>query len=366
MPNPARLWYPTLEPPMKPLAVRPLLVLLCLGCERRGMIAASHRAAAAASVTIGSGWNSTRTTIPVTIVRARELRARHRNVGDYRFAVAGRLGRGFTAGPEPSRLRPTDAPTSTVRPRSRTLASAGDSLHDVPALISSNLTGYGRALRLRLLRAFSDAHRSRPPPSHALPQPLRVSRAYTACRLISRPAFRSPPFKINDTWLSHIVLDSGMAGGGALWDGVRGELHRPLVANADYETMPSAVRDGFACGALASIRYAPSSAESACRSAPSPNVPTATTGSSRRILRAFMRCSSTIRTTTSASTSAVMPRSRCPTRRHPRPPGSAVTRGRGLTRCGRRNSFRAFARSAIRRIPAQAQHLFVRPVRLPR
>ncbi len=45
--------------------------------------------------------------------------------------------------------------------------------------------------------------------------------------------------EINDTWVSHIVLDSGMAGGGAIWEGVRTQLRRPLVADADYETMPS-------------------------------------------------------------------------------------------------------------------------------
>jgi hypothetical protein len=69
--------------------------------------------------------------------------------------------------------------------------------------------------------------------------------------------------ELNDTWLSHIVLDSGMAGGGALWDGVRDQLHRPLVANANYETMPAAVRQGLACGSTAFVRYTPGSPLSA-------------------------------------------------------------------------------------------------------
>jgi hypothetical protein len=68
--------------------------------------------------------------------------------------------------------------------------------------------------------------------------------------------------EINDTWVSHVVLDSGMAGGGALWDAVQPQLRRPLAANAGYEPMPSAVRDGFACGAVATVRYAPGAPES--------------------------------------------------------------------------------------------------------
>jgi hypothetical protein len=51
-----------------------------------------------------------------------------------------------------------------------------------------------------------------------------------------------------------------MAGGGALWDGMRDQLHRPLVVDANYQTMPAAVRQGFACGAVASVRYTPGSA----------------------------------------------------------------------------------------------------------
>jgi hypothetical protein len=37
---------------------------------------------------------------------------------------------------------------------------------------------------------------------------------------------------------------------------VRTQLREPLVANADYQTMPAAIQAGFACGAVASVRFA--------------------------------------------------------------------------------------------------------------
>jgi hypothetical protein len=87
------------------------------------------------------------------------------------------------------------------------------------------------------------------------PAPSRLGRMHCVQVDLS-PRVPLATVEINDTWVSHIVLDSGMAGGGALWEGVRGQLRSPLVANAGYETMPAAVRQGFACGAVASVRYA--------------------------------------------------------------------------------------------------------------
>jgi hypothetical protein len=79
--------------------------------------------------------------------------------------------------------------------------------------------------------------------------------------------------EINGTWVSHIVLDSGMAGGGALWDGVRSQLREPLVG-AGYETRSSTMQDGFTCGASASVRFsqgAPSAAMPICTEAQRPD-----------------------------------------------------------------------------------------------
>jgi hypothetical protein len=62
--------------------------------------------------------------------------------------------------------------------------------------------------------------------------------------------------EINGTWLSQIVLDSGMAGGGALWDGVRSRLRNPLVSNAGYPMNRAGFDNGFSCGNSAVVRFA--------------------------------------------------------------------------------------------------------------
>ena len=67
--------------------------------------------------------------------------------------------------------------------------------------------------------------------------------------------------EINGTWLNEVVLDSGMAGGGALWEGVRTRLRQPLVGDADYYPSTPQMSNGFTCGATASVRYAAGTAE---------------------------------------------------------------------------------------------------------
>jgi hypothetical protein len=67
--------------------------------------------------------------------------------------------------------------------------------------------------------------------------------------------------EINGTWLNQIVLDSGMSGGGALWNGVRERLRSPLVSNASDMDQPP-MRHGFSCGASAFVRFATGTATS--------------------------------------------------------------------------------------------------------
>jgi len=246
---------------MKTPAIRALFSLLCLGAGAAIFAASTHRANAAAGVTIGSGWNATRTTIPVII-------------GDQRASCV--LDTGTSAilvSPSLARAARLAARAGTfeVAPDGRTyvdrqtqiahFAVAGYSLHDVPALISSNLSGSDALCGYDFFAHFPtliDRERSQ---VILFPPSSRVGRLHCV-QVDLAPRVPLATVQINDTWVSHIVLDSGMAGGGALWDGIRGQLHRPLVANADYETMPSAVRNGFACGAIASIRYAAGAVES--------------------------------------------------------------------------------------------------------
>ena len=138
---------------------------------------------------------------------------------------------------------------------------ASYALHDVPALISPNVSGSnalcGYDFFMRFPTLIDRDHRQ----VTLFPAPSKLTHMH--CITVDlTPHVPLATIEINDTWLSHIVLDSGMAGGGALWDGIRDQLHRPLVASANYETMPAAVRQGFACGSVASVRYTPGSSPS--------------------------------------------------------------------------------------------------------
>ena len=141
------------------------------------------------------------------------------------------------------------------------LAVAGYTLHDVPALISPNVSGAnalcGYDFFTRFPTLIDRDHRQ----VTLFPAASQLGHMHCVSVDLS-PHVPLATVEINDTWVSHIVLDSGMAGGGALWEGVRPQLHRPLVANAAYETMPAGIREGFACGAVASVRYASGSPQS--------------------------------------------------------------------------------------------------------
>jgi hypothetical protein len=249
------------QPPMRRTILRALVVTLCLGASLAVIAAETLRAAAAASVTLAGGSNASRTTIPVTIDGERASCVL--DTGTSAIIVSPWLA-------QAARLDP-HAGTFEVAPDGRTYVDrqtqidrfgvAGYALRDVPALISSNLSGYSALCGYDFFTHFPTLiDRDRRQVTLFFPS-SRLGRMH--CITVDlTPHVPLATVEINDTWLSHIVLDSGMAGGGALWEGVRTELHRPLFANADYETMPSAIREGFACGALASIRYAPGAPQS--------------------------------------------------------------------------------------------------------
>lgn len=244
---------------MKVTAVRVAVVAVSLTAGFAAFAAAAHRAAASASVIIASGSTSSRTTIPVTIDGERASCVL--DTGTSAIIVSPWLA-------EAARLAPR-AGTFEVAPNGRTyvdrqtqishFAVAGYTLHDVPALISPNVSGDSALCGYDFFMRFPTLidHDRRQVTLFPSPSKLKPLHCIT---VDLAPHVPLATIEINDTWVSHIVLDSGMAGGGALWDGVRDQLSRPLVANANYETMPTAVQQGFACGAVASIRYAAGSA----------------------------------------------------------------------------------------------------------
>lgn len=220
--------------------------------------AAGYRASASGPVVISSGTNATRTTIPVTIDGQRATCVL--DTGTSAIIVSPWLAQAAHLSPH--------AGTFEVAPDGHTYVDrqteiarfgvASYTLRDLPALISPNISG-GNALCgydffARFPTLIDRDHKQ------VTLFPAASKLAHLRCITVDlTPRVPLATIEINDTWLSHIVLDSGMAGGGALWDGVRDDLHRPLVANANYETMPAAVRQGFACGSVASVRYTPGS-----------------------------------------------------------------------------------------------------------
>lgn len=238
-----------------------LRIFLCAFLISAALGATLERSRAAASVVLASGTNETRTTIPVTIDGQRascvlDTGSSAMLVSPALARAAGLTGQGGTFEVAPDGRSFMDRQTSIAR-----FAVAGFSMHDVPALISSNLSGYnalcGYDFFTRFPSLIDRAHRQ------VTLFPAASALAHLRCLPVDlSPRVPLATVEINGTWLNSIVLDSGMAGGGALWDGVRTKLRQPLVTDANYLTNQAAVREGFACGASAFVRYAASTPRS--------------------------------------------------------------------------------------------------------
>lgn len=246
---------------MRRFSLRPPVFALCIAAAVAAGASDARRASAAASVAIASGENATRTTIPVTIDGLHATCVL--DTGTSAIIVSAALAESarLTSHAGSFEVAPdghTYVDRATEIPR---LGVAQYALHDVPALISPNVTGDEALCGYDFFAHFPTLIERDRRQVTLYPPNVRLARMHCLPVDLS-PRVPLATVEINDTWLSHIVLDSGMAGGGALWDGVRTQLHQPLVANAEYETMPAAVREGFACGAVAAVRYAPGAPES--------------------------------------------------------------------------------------------------------
>jgi hypothetical protein len=233
-------------------AGRSLLFLGVLGVLLAGRETAAARASA--PVTLASGVAETRTTIPVTINGRRttcilDTGSSVDAVSPALAREAGLAGQAGTFEVAPDGNSYLDRETQIAN-----FGVAGYTLHDVHALISRTLTGSSALCGYDFLARFpvliDRAHRQ----VTLFPASSKV--AHLHCQpvdLESRVALAT--VEINGTWLDQIVLDSGMAGGGALWEGVRSRLREPLVESAYYGD-PSQMNDGFTCGASALVRFA--------------------------------------------------------------------------------------------------------------
>jgi hypothetical protein len=251
---------------MKSLPFRAFVLLLSLVAGSAAIAAATHRAAASAAVVIASGTNATRTTIPVSVDGLHATCVLDTGTSAIivspALAQAARLAsRAGTFELAPDGRTYVDRQTSIAR-----FGVSSYSLHDVAALISPNLYGTNALCGYDFFSHFPTLIERDRRQVTLFPAPARLT--HMRCTPVDlSPRVPLATVEINDTWLAHVVLDSGMAGGGALWDGVRSQLRQPLVADAEYDTTPAAVREGFACGATAAVRYAggtPASAMPIC------------------------------------------------------------------------------------------------------
>lgn len=134
------------------------------------------------------------------------------------------------------------------------------SVRNVHALISSNLYGTqalcGYDFFVRFPTLVDRVHST----VTLFPSPHKTARMH--CLVVDIHA-KVPlaTIEINDTWLSDIVLDSGMAGGGALWSGVLDRLQPPPFESDGYGA-PAAMSGSFRCGSSVFVRFAANTASS--------------------------------------------------------------------------------------------------------
>jgi hypothetical protein len=249
------LVVPYLRVVIKATEFRAVLFCLSLGAALTITARDTQPASASAPVTLASGFNETRTTIPVAIDGQRASCVL--DTGSSAILVSPMLaqaahlsGRAGTFEVAPDGRTYVDRQTQIAR-----LGVADYALSNVPALISSNLTGYSALCGYDFFTHFPTLIDREHRQVTLYPSQSKLAR-FHCLQIDLSPHVPLATIEINGSWLNHIVLDSGMAGGGALWDGVRPQLRQPLVASTNYGTVPSALRDGFACGAMASIRYA--------------------------------------------------------------------------------------------------------------
>jgi hypothetical protein len=140
-------------------------------------------------------------------------------------------------------------------------AVAGHTLRNLHALISSHLTGYSALCGYDFFMRFPTLIDREHSAVTLFPAASKIARMH--CLPVNlAPRVPLARVEINGTWLSQIVLDSGMAGGGALWDGVRSRLHSPLASNSGYGMNRGGFSNYLSCEGSALIRLAAATAAS--------------------------------------------------------------------------------------------------------
>lgn len=229
------------------------VLALCALCSGAALGRAAQPAHGTPSVTLGSGLYQSRTTIPVTVDGQRA--ACVLDTGSSAILVSPQLARaaGLAGGAGTFEQAPdgqTYVDRETQIPR---FGIAKYTLRGLPALISGTLRGdnalCGYDFFTRFPTLIDRAHRA----VTLFPATGRLARMH-CLHVALGPRVPLATVEINGTWIGDIVLDSGMVGGSALWNGVQSQLRRPLTTTQSA-AIP-AMRDGFQCGASAAVRFA--------------------------------------------------------------------------------------------------------------
>ena len=243
--------------------MRPAIALgLFLSCFAVLLVVESEAAAARAAtpVTLSSGLSASRATIPVSINGRRascilDTGSSAILVSPMLARDAGLSGEGGTFEVAPDGRTFADRETEISR-----FAVSRFAVPDVHALISSNLTGNNALCGYDFFTRFPSLIDRDRRTVTLFPAPSKI--AHMHCLHVDlAPRVPLATVEINGTWLNQIVLDSGMSGGGALWDGVRDRLRSPLVSGASDTDQPP-TRHGFSCEASAFVRFATGTAPS--------------------------------------------------------------------------------------------------------
>jgi hypothetical protein len=129
---------------------------------------------------------------------------------------------------------------------------AGFTMRDVPALISSKLAGntvlcgYDFFARIPTLIDRDRAVVTLFPLAAAFDRMRCVPVELTAHVPVATLAF-------NGARVDDVVLDSGMVGGGAIWNGVADRLPQALTPAVGYRADPRDLHDGLRCGQVATV-----------------------------------------------------------------------------------------------------------------
>jgi hypothetical protein len=247
------------------------LLILLLGLTSQGVRAAGGFAHS--PLTLTSGLDMSRATIPVDVDGRRY--ACVLDTGTSAMLVSQSVAQAVGLTPEaridevsPDGLHYADEHTHLAR-----FTVAGYTMRDVPALISSKLGGD------KVLCGY-DFFAEIPT---LIDRDRQIVTLFPVIATLDRmrclpidltPRVPLATLRVNGAWVDRIVLDSGMVGGGAIWNDVVKDLPQALFGTSAYRTDPRNLQTGLSCGFGATIGLfdgLPSNAIPLCTSSQPPD-----------------------------------------------------------------------------------------------